>query len=74
LNFHASGSSVFGVRAVWWRSVSLDGKIKDKTAPHIDFSRDVEPGEHELTCFAENNSKIKLNAQPDQSHFLWQEI
>jgi hypothetical protein len=54
--------------------VSLDGKIKGKTAPHVYFSWDVEPGEHEISCFAENNSKIKLNAQPGQSHFVWQEI
>ncbi len=54
--------------------VALDGKIKGKTAPHVYFSWDVEPGEHEVTCFAENNSKIKLNARPGQSHFIWQEM
>lgn len=55
-------------------AITLDGRHKGKTARNIYFSWDVKPGEHELSCLAETDSTITVNAKPGKAHFVWQEM
>ena len=55
-------------------AVTLDGKVMGQTAPKTYFAVDVAPGKHELTCLAENNASLSVNAPAGKPVFVWQEM
>ncbi len=54
--------------------VSLDSRIAGKTGPTTYFLWEVQPGEHEIASYAENTTKIKIDAVGGQNHYIWQEV
>ena len=55
-------------------TVALDGKVAGQTGPKTYFLFVVDPGPHEVSSLAENNSILKLNAEAGKSYFIWQEV
>lgn len=55
-------------------SVSVDGKMLGQTAPNTYFVADVEPGQHQVSCFAESNSQVNIKVDRGQSAYVWQEM
>ena len=55
-------------------TVALNGKVAGQTGPNTYFLFEVEPGSHEVSSIAENNSLLKLNAEAGKSYFVWQEV
>lgn len=55
-------------------TVALDGKVAGQTGPQTYFLLEVEPGAHEVSSIAENNSLLKLNTEAGKSYYVWQEV
>jgi hypothetical protein len=55
-------------------TVALNGKVAGQTGPQTYFLFEVDPGAHEVSSIAENNSLLKLNAEAGKSYFVWQEV
>jgi len=55
-------------------TVALNGKVAGQTGPQTFFLFEVDPGAHEVSSIAENNSLLKLNTEPGKSYFVWQEV
>lgn len=55
-------------------TVAVDGRVAGQSGPNTYFLWQVEPGAHEISSYAEGVSTIKVDAQPGQSYFIWQEV
>lgn len=55
-------------------TVALDGRVVGQTGPQTYFLFEVDPGPHEVSSIAENNSVLKLDAKAGKSYFVWQEV
>lgn len=55
-------------------TISFDGKLAGQTASMTYFLWTVEPGNHEITCNAENTETLKLSTSPGKNYYVWQEM
>ncbi len=55
-------------------TVALDGKVAGQSGPKTYFMFEVDPGSHEVSSIAENNSVLKLDTVSGKSYFVWQEV
>ena len=55
-------------------TVALNGKVAGQSGPQTYFLFEVDPGAHEVSSIAENNSLLKLNTEAGKSYFVWQEV
>lgn len=54
--------------------LSLDGRSMGANAPKTFHVWEVEPGNHEVTCGAENSDNLKLNIEKGKIYYIWQEM
>jgi hypothetical protein len=55
-------------------AISVDGKLIGQTASKTYFVADVEPGQHQVSCFSESNSQAYVTTKQNEIKFVWQEM
>jgi hypothetical protein len=55
-------------------TVALNGKLAGQSGPKTYFMFEVEPGTHELSSLAENQSSVKIVTLPGRAYYVWQEV
>jgi hypothetical protein len=70
----AGKSNIYVYRKKWsplkYFEVALDGKVAGKTRSKTYFKWTVEPGEHEITSFSDNTSKVTIDTKPGRNYFI----
>lgn len=54
--------------------IAVDGKKMGKTAPYTYYVWIGNPGEHQITSYAENTTTLNLNTEPNKNYYVWQEM
>jgi hypothetical protein len=55
-------------------NLSVDGQTLGSTAPKTYFYKEVTPGKHTVTSYAENTDAVDFNAVAGKLYYVWQEV
>jgi hypothetical protein len=55
-------------------TIAIDGRAVGRTVSQTYVAREVDPGIHEVTSYAEDVSGVKVNAEAGKAYYVWQEV